>query len=62
MRSVEACHPRVGGANPPVARGVSVEGALISSIVPLANLHLAMLDKLDAIGDSTGRLERLADV
>ena len=48
------------------ARGVSVEGALISSIVPLANLHLAMLDKLgvqlDAIGDSTGRLERLADV
>ena len=45
---------------------MSVEGALISSIVPLANLHLAMLDKpgvqLDAIGDSTERIERLTDV
>ena len=33
---------------------------------PLANLHVAMLDKLgvhlDAIGDSTGRLEHLTDV
>ena len=33
---------------------------------PLANLHLAMLDKLgvhlDSIGDSTGRLEHLTDV
>ena len=41
---------------------MSVEGALISSIVPLANLHLAMLNKLNAVGESTGRLERLADV
>ena len=37
-----------------------------SEETPLANLHLAMLDKLgvqlDAIGDSTGRLERLTGV
>ena len=37
-----------------------------SEETPLANLHLAMLDKLgvplDAIGDSTGRLEHLTDM
>ena len=37
MPSVEARHPRVGGANPPVGEGVSVKGALVSSIVRTAD-------------------------
>ena len=33
MRSVEACQPRVGGANPPVGEEGERRGVLVSSIV-----------------------------